>query len=149
MSAEGMMITEFQGAWRFLSNFALHPVTVWGMTWPTAEHAYQAAKSLDAAYWQQVLAVPTAGGAKRLGRAVTLRPDWELVKVPVMCEVLAAKFTSPYLASWLRSTGSALLVEGNYWHDQEWGDCYCGRAQCAPPGRNMLGLLLMAIRATA
>lgn len=31
--------------------------------------------------------------AKRLGRQVPLRPDWEQVKVPIMAELVRAKFT--------------------------------------------------------
>jgi len=36
-------ITEFKGDWSFLSNFSPHEVDYNGITYKTAEHAYQAA----------------------------------------------------------------------------------------------------------
>src|SRR4051812_21328901 len=41
-------IAEFQGEYRFLSNFWPATVEFEGIRYPTAEHAYQAAKTLDA-----------------------------------------------------------------------------------------------------
>lgn len=64
-----------------------------------------------------------------------------------MREVLAAKFTDPDLADRLVATGTALLVEGNTWHDQFWGCCTSPRHH-ATPGANWLGRYLMQLRST-
>jgi ribA/ribD-fused uncharacterized protein len=79
---------------------------------------------------------------------VDLRPGWdETVRFEVMAAVLRAKFGHhPGRVEALLSTGAAVLVEGNTWHDQTWGDCRCGRAACAERGANHLGRLLMELR---
>jgi ribA/ribD-fused uncharacterized protein len=86
------------------------------------------------------------GEAKRIGRAVTLRPDWEAVKDRVMWTGLVAKFSQHRdIRQLLVGTGLAILIEGNYWHDNYWGDCVCER--CSEiPGKNMLGEELMMLR---
>lgn len=77
---------------------------------------------------------------------MVLRPDWNNVKLVVMRFGIKSKFTSnPDLRQQLRGTGNNVLIEGNYWHDNIWGDCKCSRCT-AIPGRNYLGTLLMNIR---
>jgi hypothetical protein len=87
--------------------------------------------------------------AKRAGRQLILRPDWEDAKLDIMYQLVLEKFSKdPVLRQRLLDTGDALLVEGNWWHDQFWGNCTCGkRPQCAGEGENHLGLILMAVRA--
>ena len=80
-----------------------------------------------------------------MGRHVTLRPDWEEVKVDVMREGLRHKFKNPSLRAKLLATGNEELMEGNTWHDNTWGNCVCQKCQNIP-GRNMLGMLLMELR---
>lgn len=130
-------ITRFQGEHRFLSNF-----------WPTAdgktvEHVYQAAKCADSDDSARILALPTAGEAKRAGQEVVLRADWSDVRVQVMADAVARKFVEPELRQMLLDTGDAKLVEGNTWGDVFWGvDMTTGE------GRNALGILLMGVRAS-
>jgi ribA/ribD-fused uncharacterized protein len=146
---------DFTGTRRFLSNFYEAPVTLLGMTWPSAEHAYQASKSLDMSYRLQVQAAPTPGKAKQMGRGAKLRDGWDVTRVPVMLSVLMAKFSQDDdLLGKLIGTGDEPLREGNYWHDNFWGDCYCmmpgesgpGRPSCIKEGKNVLGQLLMVTR---
>jgi ribA/ribD-fused uncharacterized protein len=141
------VITGFYGRWAFLSNFYPSMLTWEGITYPTAEHAYNAGKT-TARYLRYALAeAPTPQKAKRLGRGMDLRPDWEDARFDVMRAVLHAKFTChPKRIEALRSTGDAVLIEGNRWHDQVWGDCYCGRQKCTEPGVNNLGFMLMELR---
>ncbi len=78
---------------------------------------------------------------------MTLRPGWNTgVRVWAMQRVLAAKFAVPSLNQRLVATGDLMLVETNHWHDQFWGSCFCPKHEQVP-GTNMLGELLMAIRA--
>ena len=42
-----MVINDFHNEYFFLSNFYSHPVVFEGVTYPSNEHAYQAAKTLD------------------------------------------------------------------------------------------------------
>jgi ribA/ribD-fused uncharacterized protein len=135
-------IDSFQGEYRFLSNF--HPAqTVFeGITYPTSEHAYQAAKSLDPADRRRIATLPTPAEAKRAGRALpNIRADWEQAKFDVMERVVRDKFTrNVELREKLLATGDAELIEGNTWGDRVWG-VYEGQ------GENHLGRILMKVRA--
>lgn len=135
-------IKQFTGKYAFLSNFYPATVTYEGDTYPTAEHAFQAAKTIDPAERAMIRAKPTPGKAKAAGRKVTLRPHWEAVKVAVMRQVVAAKFEQhPDLMDQLMSTGIDELEEGNHWNDRFWGvDIRTGK------GLNELGNILMLIR---
>lgn len=133
----GMVIDEFNGAYSFLSNFYPAPVTIWGHTFKNSEAAFQAAKCPER---MEEFAGLEAGKAKRLGRQVQVRPDWESVKKQVMYDVVKAKFTqNKDLAELLLMTGEARLVEGNTWHDTTWG-VHMGF------GKNWLGEILMQVR---
>ncbi len=138
-----MKITTFFGEHRFLSNF-FRAEFVWdGIVWPTSEHAYQAAKTLDAKVRLEISRTPKPGDVKRLGKKVILRTDWPTVKVDVMREIIRAKFEqNPELKQRLIDTGEAILEEGNTWNDCFWGISPPGSGQ----GRNELGKILMELR---
>ncbi|MFG3710820.1 NADAR family protein [Micromonospora sp. NPDC047730] len=149
MSRVERTVTEFRGAWACLSNFDLAPHVWEQIEYPTTEHSFQAGKTLDMGERLWIASAPDPGEAKRRGRSVRLRPHWDVdARFRVMEEVLRAKFGAhPDKAAVLVSTGNAVLVEGNTWHDNVWGDCHCGqRATCHEPGRNHLGRLLMELR---
>lgn len=137
------VIDSFSGEYRFLSNFFPSELPAKrGVPAKTVEHAYQACKSKHYAEQQAVLRAPTPGEAKKLGRTLTLRPDWEEIKVDVMERLVTTKFlTYPDLAAKLLLTGDALLVEGNTWGDRFWG-------MVDNQGENNLGIILMKVRAT-
>lgn len=139
------MIDFFDGEYAFLSNFYNASCIFEGKLYPTVEHAFQAAKSLDHAERDWIAAAGSPGLAKRLGRRVNLRPDWEKVKFDVMEECLRSKFADPVLKQKLLATGDEELVEGNYWHDNTWGNCSCEKCKDII-GRNMLGNILMKLR---
>ncbi|MCM3884178.1 NADAR family protein [Frankia sp. R82] len=139
-------IEEFKGTLGFLSNFARAPFTWGGRTYPTVEHAFQCMKTVDARQREWVLSAPTPTEAKARGRKVQIRDGWDEIRHQVMTEAVRAKFTNPHLANLLVETGDRLLVEGNTWHDNVWGDCFCGRPACAAEGQNHLGKILMQIR---
>ena len=139
------MIAIFDNEYAFLSNFYESPFEVDGITYPTVEHFFQAMKSKDIEGRKKIAAAPTPGKAKRLGRTIELRKDWEEIKVAVMKFGLAQKFRIPELREKLLATGNEELIEGNFWHDNVWGNCLCAECQDIP-GRNMLGMLLMKVR---
>jgi ribA/ribD-fused uncharacterized protein len=139
------MINKFDGPYAFLSNFYHSPIVYEGLEYPTVEHAFQAAKTLKVSERESIAALPTPGAAKRAGRQVALRKDWEEVKIDVMRECLKEKFKDPVLFASLVATGDEELIEGNYWHDNFWGVCSCERSN--GQGLNQLGKLLMELRA--
>lgn len=132
-------IDTFDGKNAFLSNFYHSPIRYEGLEYPTVEHCYQALKTLDETERLNIRNNKSPGQAKRLGRKVVLRKDWENIKLRVMFELLIQKFSSPELLELLLNTGDAELIEGNYWRDHFWGICN-------GVGENHLGKLLMKIR---
>jgi len=138
-------IAEFEGEYRFLSNFYPATVVYEGITYPSVEHAYQSAKTLNMNERRRIAAIAEPADAKRAGRALKpQRADWEQVKFIVMEQCVRYKFTHDLkLRAKLLATGSAILEEGNNWDDRIWGIC--------PPnsdnGENRLGKILMKVRA--
>src|SRR5207249_3077045 len=133
-------IPEFQGEFRFLSNFFPAEVVYEGITYPTVEHAYQSAKTLDMNERKRIAALKTPAEAKTEGRKLKLRDDWETAKFVVMEDCVRYKFTHhDDLRAKLLATGDAVLEEGNTWGDRIWG-VYQGQ------GDNRLGKILMKIR---
>lgn len=110
-----------------------------GINYPSAEHAYVAAKTVDLELRRTIANLPTAGDAKRFGRDIHLRSDWEQVKGAEMLSILRIKFTDPVLREKMINIGHAHLIEGNTWGDTYWG-------VCNGQGQNMLGKLLMQVR---
>ena len=93
-----------------------------GLVYPTVEHAFQGAKSENIAERMRIQQLATPGDAKRAGRRLNMRKDWEDVKKLIMFRLVLAKFTEDgQLGAWLIETEDRLLVEGNTWGDQYWG----------------------------
>lgn len=133
-------ITHFTGEYSFLSNF--YNLDPRSYPWQSVEHAFQAAKTNDPDERKAILSAEGPKLAKQRGRAVTLRPDWELVKVDVMAALLETKFApGTRLASLLVGTCPRMLAEGNNWCDHTWGVC-----DRHGNGMNLLGVLLMERR---
>ena len=135
-----MVINCFDGKYAFLSNFYERPVEWEGIVYPSTEHAFQAAKVINPVTRMKIAAAETPGKAKRMGRQVQLRGDWEQVKFNVMLDIVLTKFHQHRdLAEALINTGDAELIEGNTWNDTTWG-------VCNGVGTNWLGKILMIVR---
>ena len=134
------MITSFSGVHRWLSNFWPAEVEFCGKIYPTVEHAYQAAKTRNTAEREAIRTCATPGQAKRLGRSVKMRDDWNDIKRIVMYNLVYVKFNNnPVLKENLLATVNQVLVEGNKWNDTYWG-------VCNGVGQNNLGVILMQVR---
>jgi len=134
-------IRMFVGKFRYLSNYYRTDVVFEGKVYRTVEHAFQAAKTLSEKERAKIRSSQDPGSAKRIGRRVTLREDWEDVKVGIMEDLVRQKFSRNFMKYKLLNTGDRELVEGNWWHDVFWGvDERTGE------GRNELGKILMKIR---
>lgn len=132
-------IDRFQGDYYFLSNFFTAPVTYDGFTYGNNEAAFQAQKCASREERQKFTEM-NPSEAKKCGRSVTLRRDWEQIKVKVMHELVQAKFEqNPLLAERLLDTGDVYLEEGNTWGDRIWGTV-------DGKGANQLGRILMTVR---
>ena len=134
------MIKSFSGKNGFLSNFYASVIEMDGMLYPSVEHAYQAAKTKNLDERITIQQANGASEAKRLGRKVSLRYDWNNIRYSIMLELVRKKFKSDNsLRHRLKNTGSSKLIEGNNWRDTYWG-VYKGT------GKNYLGRILMQVR---
>lgn len=139
MARSDQVINSFTGTYRWLSNFELVDVKLDGEIYPSVEHAYHAAKTLDLEFRKTIQSAGTPGIAKRLSRERPLRPDWNDMKIGVMDMLLRQKFATRKYADLLKRTHPMGLIEGNVWNDTFWG-VYKGK------GKNHLGRLLMQVR---
>lgn len=128
------------------SNFHPCQVEYDGLVYPNSECAWQSLKTLDKNIRSRFTTY-SPQGAKKIGRRVDLRSDWEDVKYQLMVEVLYAKFSqNSDLGKILLTTGDELLVENTTgWHDNIWGNCECDRCK-DKEGLNLLGKALMEVR---
>ena len=142
-------ITRFRGEYRFLSNFYPCEINYEDRRYPSVEHAYQERKTLDPDDRKFIREARSAGEAARRGRrsSVVLRWDWWTIKGDVMRPIVFAKFEqNPDLAQKLLDTGDAILIEGNYWHDNYFGSCSCRECHEGEQPLNILGGILTEVR---
>lgn len=129
-----------EGEYEFLSNF--YPCRIVDKDYPeliysSVEAAYQANKTKSKAERSKFVSL-LPGKAKRLGKKLVLRADWDSVKDSIMEYYLVQKFSSPELRARLKNV-SEPIVEDNYWNDTYWGICN-------GVGLNKLGKLLEKVR---
>lgn len=149
------MIERFEGQNAFLSNFYPSPfiATTWfnygsekEYEFPTVEHWFQAHKAANLADFERVLESPTPGIAKRTGKSIQMREEWDAVREDVMRAGLEHKFApGSELAKKLVATGDEYLQEGNTWGDSYWGATF-DTLMLRWDGRNRLGVMLMEVR---
>ena len=134
-------ILEFQGMYRFLSNFYPSPFVYQDVHYKTVEHYFQAQKAVYADDFKAIVRAETPLESKRLARKCTIIEGWDAIRDKVMYVGLQNKFNIPDLRIKLLNTGSVFMQEGNTWGDVYWGvDLKTGK------GRNILGKLLMRVR---
>lgn len=145
------MINSLQGSYRFLSNFYPCKIYYDGVSYQSTESAYQAHKTLDLKERKKFSKIKSPSYAKRLGRKLKLRSDWERIKFSIMKDLLRIKFSNRELRDELLETGFDYLEERNTWHDVCFGVCEggCGEYNYEGHplmGQNYLGKLLMEVR---
>ena len=128
----------FKDDFAFLSNMFPCKITYKGLTFSCSESLYQASKCKDKSL------IPNfcdwnGGKAKKRGRKVELREDWEQIKIKVMRKIVILKFTqNPELLKRLKQ------IEGPISEENTWGDTFWGI--CEGKGENNLGKILMEVR---
>jgi len=148
------MITKFDGRYGFLSNFYPCKIEYQGITYNSVETYYVAMKCnndqmIDGKYYtcadfRELVANMAPGKAKQLGKVIKIRSEWDSKKLGFMEWAVKEKFKDEALKEMLLMTESKEIIEGNYWHDNFYGQCTCEK--CVGRGKNKLGKLLMDIR---
>lgn len=112
-----------------------------GRIYHCIEAAFQSAKSLDP-YDRRRISELKGVAAKREGKELKLRRDWDLIKDDVMEEIVLEKFIQhPKLRKKLIDTGDLELVNGNRLQETYWGV-----DEATGAGENKLGKILMKVR---
>lgn len=129
------------------SNLFRRDLVFEGEVFPTSEHAYQAGKARKPAVRKWLMEAPSPSLLAMAAHGLyywDVAPGWSTTKFDRMRAVLLAKFTQhPDLHELLLSTGDARLVETATVDNEVnrlWGEVN-------GVGRNMLGVLLMELRA--
>jgi ribA/ribD-fused uncharacterized protein len=129
------------------SNLYRRSIVFEGETFATSEHAYQAGKARKPEVRAWVLSAPSPALVAMAAHGLyywDIAPGWSRKKFDRMRGVLHAKFTQhDDLRTLLLSTGDVKLVESTTVDNEVnrlWGEVN-------GEGRNMLGELLMALRA--
>lgn len=131
-----------KNAYGEFSNFALFPIVIEGILWPTSEHYYQAQKFIEPELKERIRLAVSPFLAAQIGRdpQLPLRKDWLSIKDEAMFTALTAKFSQyNILKDLLQSTNMAHIYEHTK-NDCYWGDCG------DRTGLNKLGEQLMQIR---
>lgn len=138
------MITEFQGKYRWLSNFweFEKPLIHENLQYPTNEHFYVAMKTNDVDLRKYISTHPLRG-LKKFGSSIELCDDWHEKRLDVMLFGLRYKFSKSNLdlRTKLVETKNIHIQEGNRWGDKFWGVCLKSNE-----GENHLGRLIMQVR---
>lgn len=137
-------ILGFRGEYSFLSNmYDGNMFEYRGFRYKNVEAAFQSRKNSKR---EQDFELLSGKDAKRLGRHVALRKDWEQVKYGIMYEIVYLKFTKDKkLQEKLLETDDRELVELNTWNDKTWGVVYNPNTR-KYEGQNLLGNILMGVR---
>jgi ribA/ribD-fused uncharacterized protein len=130
-----------------LSNLYRRLIVFEGESYPTSEHAYQAGKPRKREVKEWLMAAPSPALLAMAAHGLyywDIAPGWSMTKFDRMKRVLIAKFTQHTdLRQLLLSTGTARLVEAARVDtpvNRLWGEVN-------GVGKNMLGTLLMEVRA--
>ncbi|MFO0703204.1 MAG: NADAR family protein [Patescibacteria group bacterium] len=137
-------IAFFTPAFDALSNWSAHTVTIWGKTFPTAEHAFQSAKfDPNTSEYLDILNAKSPWSAFQLARQnqAKVRPDWREVRLKIMEEILSAKAQEHEdVRMLLKKSGNRNIIE-NHPVDEFWGIGKDGK------GQNNMGKIWMKVRA--
>lgn len=138
------MIKEFQGEYRWLSNFAPVNIEYGGIAYPSVEHYYVAMKTDKNHIREKISTFTHPAQAKKYGQKLPLPDYWDdNYKIKIMMFGLKQKFNQEPYKTKLLKTEDEFIQEGNWWGDKFWGvDLNTGK------GKNNLGKIIMEIRET-
>lgn len=139
---QNRIIKEFQGEYRWLSNFWPVNIELDGIIYPSVEHAFMSSKSNDEEWKRYCSNVKhSPASVKYKSRYIKVLPTWNSSKIEIMKHCLIQKYNQEWFRTKLLETENKYLQEGNMWSDKYWGVCLKTNK-----GSNHLGILIMEIR---
>lgn len=156
------MINSFRGQYGWLSNMYSIEIFYKRLRFPSSENAYMWEKCPDCQVqiketdkekglfeinsfvsWSSYCFLMPPDAVKRKSKELTVREDWDKVKLKIMYDILVIKFSNPVLRKKLTATGTENIQEGNSWNDNFWG---VDLKKNPNEGENWLGRIIMDIR---
>ena len=137
--ADDEAIRGFFDQFRFLSNFHVSPCHYNDHCYMSTEHAYMAQKATNREDMVYIATSPNPIEARRRGKTIKLREDWDDIRLDVMYKANLSKYKDPIMRRRLQQTGNRYLEETNWWNDKFWG-------VCNGQGQNNLGKIIMRVR---
>lgn len=128
----------FRNEYNYLSNMYLTDIKVGNIIYPSVENAFQAMKCADVNDRSKFVNISPVE-AKKLGRKINMRPDWDKIKVDVMYVLVKNKFLNNNTIKNKLCSLDCDIQEDNSWNDTFWG-------VCNGVGSNYLGKILMKVR---
>lgn len=124
----------------FLSNFYYSLFIINNIEYSTVEQFFQSEKCINEEDRNLILESKTPYDARKYGKLIDIRDDWDLVKDFIMFIGVNEKFKqNPKLRSMLLNTSNSYIVEDAKW-DSYWGVGIDGK------GFNKLGNIIMIVR---
>lgn len=131
-----------------LSNYFECTVKYKGMTFGSAESAYQSQKFKDFDFQRKFMRMDP-DTSKKYARKFkeSWRHDWNDIKIESMYWIVRNKMImNPDCLLELLDTGDKMIVEDTTgWHDNIWGSCSCEKCK-NKEHQNTLGKILMRVR---
>ena len=141
-------ILSFTGDYFFLSNYSPYGFIAENENYfPTSEHYYHFRKAdvsvkENRPILEEIMKTKDPHNAKKLGRALTMRKDWDAFRHIIMFVGNKYKFDqNPDIRNKLIKLNNCVLIEGNTWNDTYWGVNISNGE-----GHNYLGKTLMELR---
>jgi len=135
-------IPYYETSYFVLSNFSAHTVEIDSVVYPTAEHAYHAAKFTDEKIQDDIRNARSPVEAYHLGQKYKSQriATWDEIKITVLYDIVKAKVMQhDEVRTALAATGTEEIIEDNP-NDGFWGNGKDGA------GENHMGKILMRIR---
>ncbi|OGH62816.1 MAG: hypothetical protein A2848_00495 [Candidatus Magasanikbacteria bacterium RIFCSPHIGHO2_01_FULL_50_8] len=130
----------YEGDFYSLSNFSAHEVVIEGVTYATAEHAYQVLKFSDSAQREKIKGAASAWLAREFGQSKKGRVE-NFDKIAVIKEIMRAKLLQHEdVRAALIKTGDSIILKNHPGDDGFWG---CG---ADGTGQNVMGKIWMELR---
>jgi predicted NAD-dependent protein-ADP-ribosyltransferase YbiA (DUF1768 family) len=122
-----VLFDHHDGGHPYLANDYAAVITIERAVFPTVEHAYWAYATTDLDVREQIARAPSWREARKIGQAAPLRPDWNVIRIAVMTQLVCENFRQhPDLATKLIATGDGRLINGVD-SSRYWGDYHQGR----------------------
>lgn len=135
-------IPYYETSYFVFSNFSPHSIIIHGTRYPTAEHAFHAAKFEDQKIKEEIRNAKSPLEALELGKKYKplRRKDWDSIKVNVLYQIIKEKVNQhKEVKQALLQTGNDEIIEDNP-YDNFWGNGKDGN------GENHTGKIFMRMR---